>query len=449
MSTEHSAESMTTPSVNEDAVGERTINEDTARIAARAALVGTAMEWYDFFLFTTAAAIIFNVQFFYSEDKVVALLASFGTMAVGFVARPIGGIIFGHLGDRMGRKTVLMITIVGIGISTGLIGVLPTYFNIGIWAPVMLVILRICQGLAVGGEWGSAVTAAVESAPPEKRARYAAYPQIGSPIGTLLSSGGFFIVGALIPPAAFEAWGWRIPFLIALPMLGVALYVRQQLEETPVFQQLEESHKAEVPALQVVKHSPVQVLVGFGTNFLGLAGFFLVTTFVVSYGKNFLGLSSNLMLGATLFAAAVEILILIYFGRLGEKLGAARVSALGGILTIVVAFPVFFLVETKVAALVIIGMTVGVACLSIPYAVNGALLTALFPPHYRLSGVSMCANISAIFAGFIPALATASLGWSNNAWWPAPIMLMVIAAVTTVASLFAPRVSIAVHGYRA
>lgn len=426
------------------------LNEDTARTAARAALVGTAMEWYDFFLFTTASAIIFNIQFFPSDNKVLALLQSFATMAVGFLARPVGGLIFGHVGDRFGRKTVLMITIVGIGISTGLIGVLPTLTQIGVWAPIMLVILRICQGLAVGGEWGSAVTAAVESAPAHRRSRYAAYPQIGSPIGTLLSSGGFFIVGVLVPAGAFESWGWRIPFLLAIPMLVVALYIRTKLEETPVFKEIEdEAHAMEVPVLQVVKNSPVQVLVGFGTNFLGLAGFFLMTTFVVSYGTNFLGLSANLMLAATLVAATCEIFVLIFFGRLGEKWGPARVSALGALLTILVSFPVFFMVETKIAIVVIVGMSLGVACLSIPYAVNGALLTALFPPQYRLTGVSMCANISAIIAGFVPAIATAALGWSNQEWWPAPIMLIIIAGVTVAASLIAPRMSIPEAGYRA
>ena len=424
------------------------VDEATARTAARAALVGTAMEWYDFFLFTTASAIVFNIQYFVSEDATIALLQSFGTMAVGFVARPIGGLIFGHLGDRVGRKAVLMITIIGIGLATGLIGILPTYATIGIWAPVILVVLRICQGLAVGGEWGSAVTAAVESAPPEKRARYAAYPQIGSPIGTLMSSGGFFIVGVLVPAESFDSWGWRIPFLVAIPLLFVAVYIRQKLEETPVFQELEDAgEKAAAPLIQVLRHSGVQVVVGFGANFLGLAGFFLVTTFVVSYGRNFLGLSANLMLGATLVAAAAEIFILIFFGRLGEKIGAAKVSVIGAVATVIVAFPVFFMVETKIAILVILGMTVGVCCLSIPYAVNGALLTALYPAEYRLSGVALSANISAIFAGFIPMIATWALGISGGAWWPAPVMLIIIAAITGISALIAPKLSIRERGY--
>ncbi|WAL39927.1 MULTISPECIES: MFS transporter [Brevibacterium] len=425
-------------------------DEKTARTAATAALVGTAMEWYDFFLFTTASALVFNVQFFDKGDPFLASLSSFATMAVGFVARPIGGLIFGHLGDRVGRKTVLMITIVGIGITTGLIGVLPNYATIGVAAPVLLVVLRICQGLAVGGEWGGAVTAAVESAPAEKRARYAAYPQIGSPIGTLLSSGGFFLVGLLITqPGAFDSWGWRIPFLLALPLLLVAVYVRSKLEETPVFQEIEAEHeKAAAPIVQVLKHSWLQVIVGFGTNFVGLGGFFLVTTFVVSYGKNTLGLSNSLMLGATLVAAACEILIIVFFGRLGERWGAAKVSTFGGIATVLVAFPIFLMVDTKQPLLVILGMTIGVCCLSIPYAVNGALLTALFPAHYRLSGVSLCANISAIFAGFIPMLATAFQHMAGDAWWPAPIMLVVIAGITAVCSVLAPRLSIDVPGYR-
>ncbi len=425
-------------------------DEHTARTAATAALVGTAMEWYDFFLFTTASALVFNVQFFSNDDPFLATLSSFATMAVGFVARPIGGLIFGHLGDRVGRKTVLMITIVGIGVTTALIGLLPNYASIGVTAPILLVLLRVCQGLAVGGEWGGAVTAAVESAPPEKRARYAAYPQIGSPIGTLMSSGGFFLVGlAITNPDHFDAWGWRIPFLAALPLLLVAVYVRNKLEETPVFQELEAEHaKSAAPILQVLRHSPLQVIVGFGANFLGLGGFFLVTTFVVSYGKNTLGLSNNLMLGATLVAAALEIVVLIVFGRVGEKIGAAKVSVIGGIATVIVAFPIFLMVDTKNPVLVILGMTIGVACLSTPYAVNGALLTALFPPQYRLSGVSLCANISAIFAGFIPMLATALLHASGGAWWPAPLMLIVIAAITAICSAIVPKLSIEVAGYK-
>ena len=424
------------------------VDETTARKAATAALVGTAMEWYDFFLFTTAAAIVFNVQYFHSEDPAMATIQSFATMGVGFVARPIGAFLFGHLGDRIGRKAVLMITIIGIGVATGLIGLLPTYFQIGIWAPIALVALRIVQGLAVGGEWGGAVTVAVENAPPAKRARYAVFPQIGSPIGTLMSSGGFFLMAVIVPTQAFDAWGWRIPFLAAIPLLLVAVYIRKQLEESPIFRELEEAgEKESAPVLELFRKSFPQVLVGMGANFLGVGGFFLVTTFVVSYGTGVLGMTKPLMLGATLAAAAIEIVVLIYFGRLAERLGVSRVAVIGSVATIVIAFPIFLMIESTAPVLVILGVTIGVACLSIPYAVNGALTTALFPPSHRLSGVAISANLSAMVSGFVPMLATVFLAATDNAWWPAPAMLAVIAAITGICSLIAPRVSEDIPGY--
>ncbi len=421
----------------------------TARRAATAALVGTAMEWYDFFLFSTAAAIVFNIHFFASDDKITALLASFGTMAVGFIARPIGGIIFGHLADKAGRKLVLMITVIGIGAATGLIGLLPTYTTIGVWAPILLIVLRVVQGLAVGGEWGSAVTAAVESAPPEQRARYAALPQVGSPIGTILSSGGFFIIGVLLPPESFEAWGWRIPFLAAIPLLIVALFIRKHLDETPEFQRImEEGENDSVPFFKLLKEAPAGITVGFMANLLGVAGFFVVTTFAVSYGKNFLGLSANLMLAATMIGAVLEIIGIVVYGRIGERIGSAKASFIGAALTIVFAFPMFWLIETKSAVLVIIGVAAGILIVSLSYAVNGSVITALFKPEYRTSGVSLCANLSAIVAGFMPMLATLFLGMVDGAWWPAPLMLMTLAAITAVGSILAPKVSLQIKGYR-
>ncbi|WP_257963430.1 MFS transporter [Brevibacterium ravenspurgense] len=423
--------------------------ERTARRAATAALVGTAMEWYDFFLFSTAAAIVFNIHFFASDDKVTALLASFGTMAVGFIARPIGGIIFGHLADKAGRKLVLIITVTGIGVATGLIGVLPTFATIGVWAPTLLIVLRIVQGLAVGGEWGSAVTAAVESAPPEKRARYAVMPQVGSPIGTILSSGAFFVIGVLLPPESFEAWGWRIPFLAAIPLLLVALFIRKHLDETPEFQKLiAEGEKESVPFFKLLKEAPLGIIVGFMTTLLGVAGFFVVTTFAVSYGKNFLGLPANLMLAATMIGAVLQIIVMILYGRVGEKIGSARASLIGGLLTMAFAFPMFWLIETKISVLVICGVAAGITSVSLSYAVNGSVITALFKPEYRTSGVSLCSNLAAIVAGFMPMLATLFLGMVDGAWWPAPLMLMTLAAITAIGSVLAPKVSLQIQGYR-
>ena len=223
-----------------------------ARRVAVGAFVGTALEWYDFFLYGTAASLVFNRLFFATDDAVVATLAAFASFAVGFAARPLGGIIFGHLGDRIGRRACLLITVVMIGIVTGLVGVLPDFADIGIAAPVLLTLLRLLQGVAVGGEWGGAITLAVEHAPPEKRGRYAAMPQIGSPVGTLLSSGAFLLV-ALLPPEDFDSWGWRLPFLAAFPLVAVALWLRRRVEESPLFDRLlAEDARASAPVREVI-----------------------------------------------------------------------------------------------------------------------------------------------------------------------------------------------------
>ncbi|CEA09254.1 Inner membrane metabolite transport protein YhjE [Arthrobacter saudimassiliensis] len=423
------------------------ISEKTAGQVAFAALVGTALEWYDFFLFTTASALVFNVQYFISEDPVQATLYSFGTLAVGFVARPIGGVICGMLGDKFGRKKILMITIVGIGVVTGLIGLLPTHASIGVAAPVLLIVLRILQGLAVGGEWSGAVTIAVENAPPAKRARYAAMPQIGSPIGTLLSSGGFFLVAALISEDNFDSWGWRIPFLAAIPLLLVALWIRSRLSESPQFEALMASGETEhAPVRRTFLESWRQILIGMASTLLGVGGFYLVTTFSVYYGTSILGLPQALMLLATLVAAAVEIPILIWGGRLGEKFGASRVILWGGAAAVLAAFPVFLAVQSGEPVLVVLGVTVGVACLSLPYAVSGTALTGLFPAKTRYTGVAIASNAASVISGFVPMAATALLAAASNSIVPIALLLMVIAGFTAVSGLLIPRWSVVEKG---
>jgi MFS family permease len=280
--------------VNEDVAVEanatRQITDKEATKVAIGALIGTAMEWYDFFLFSAAAALIFNVQYFHSQDALAAAMASFAAFGVGLVFRPLGGMFFGAMGDRLGRRRTLMITIVGIGVVTGAIGALPTYAAIGIAAPMLLVLLRIVQGLFVGGEWSGAMTIVVENAPVARRARYAALPQIGSPIGTLLSSGGFYLMTVLFSKQNFDAFGWRIPFLAAIPMLPIALYIRSRLDESPVFAQLREKGETErTPVRTVVVESWKQIIVGTATALLGVGGFYLVTAFVGYYGVRILG----------------------------------------------------------------------------------------------------------------------------------------------------------------
>ncbi|HET6393393.1 MAG TPA: MFS transporter [Blastococcus sp.] len=419
-----------------------TVTEADARKVAFGAFVGTALEWYDFFLYGTAASLVFNRLYFASGDPVIATLAAFASFAVGFAARPLGAILFGHLGDRIGRRKCLIITVTLIGFVTGAIGLLPTYFSIGVAAPILLTLLRLLQGVAVGGEWGGAVTLAVEHAPKKHRGRYAAMPQIGSPIGTLLSSGAFLAV-SLLPQESFDSWGWRIPFLAAFPLLYIAIWIRRRVEESPLFEQLlRDDELASSPVRDVVTRTFPQLLVGAGSTLLGVGGFYLITTFVISYGTANLGMPRSVLLTATLVAAVVEILVLIAGGRLAERYGPGRITLLGGLVSAVIAFPTFWLIDTTNTALVIIGVTLAVACLSIPYAVSGALLTDLFPAKLRYSGVALSANIASVISGFVPLLATALLTVSDGRSWSAALLLIVIALITAGCGALAPRMSL-------
>jgi MFS family permease len=426
------------------------IDERVTQRVALGALVGTALEWYDFFLFTTASALVFNIQFFATKDPILAGIFSFATLAIGFIVRPIGGVVFGMMGDKLGRKKILMITIVGIGVVTGLIGVLPNYAAIGVAAPVLLVLLRIVQGLAVGGEWSGAMIIAIENAPAAKRGRYAALPQLGSPIGTILSSGGFALLAALVSKDSFDAWGWRIPFLVAIPLLLISLWIRSKLSESPEFEALMEAEEVEKSPLRgVLKNSWKQILVGMTSALLGVGGFYLVTTFVVFYGTTVLKLDRNLMLTATLIAAILEIPALLAGGRMAERFGASKVILGGGIATVLLAFPTFLAVESKSPVLVIAGMSIGVMALSIPYAVSGVALAGMFPTQTRYTGVAIASNLAGLISGFVPMIATATLAASANSWVPSAWMLVIIALLTALSGLVIPALSIKHEGIKA
>jgi MFS family permease len=412
--------------------------DEHARRVAAAAFVGTAMEWYDFFLFGAAASLVFN-RLYFTGEPAAATLAALATFAVGFVARPLGAIVFGHLGDRIGRRTTLIVTVTMIGVVTGLIGLLPSYADVGLLAPVALVVLRVLQGVAVGGEWAGAVTLAVEHAPLVRRGRYATMPQIGSPVGSVLSSGAFFAV-SLLPQGSFDAWGWRVPFLVAFPLLLVALYLRRRVAESPRFERLRsEQGRATSPVREVVVHAWPQLLVGAGTALLGLGGFYLATTFVISYGTGTLHLPGTLLLGATLIAAVVEIPLLVVCGRLAERHGAARVTIAGAVASLVCAFPMFWLVDTRVTGLVLLGVTLGRLVLSIPYAVSGYLLAELFPARLRYSGVGLANNAAAVVSGFVPLIASALLVAAGGASWTAALIVVVLALVTLASAPLVPR----------
>jgi MFS family permease len=411
-----------------------------ARKIAVSAFVGTALEWYDFFLFGTAAALVFN-RLYFTGEPASATLAAFATFAVGFAARPLGAILFGHLGDRIGRRTCLLLTVTMIGVVTGLIGLLPTYLSIGIIAPIALLLLRLLQGIAVGGEWAGAVTLVVEHVPVARRGRYTAMLQMGSPMGSLLSSGAFLLV-ALLPPDRFDSWGWRLPFLAAFPLLLVAIYLRRQAHESPLFQQmLATGTRSRSPVREVLVTAWAPLLVGAGTAFLGLGGFYLATTYMISYGTDTLGLPRGLMLAAGLISAAVEIPLLVVVGRLAERYGALRMTIVGGLLSALVVFPMFWLVDSRSTIAVILGVTLGRTILSIPYGVTGMLLAQLFPARLRYSGVALALNAASVASGFVPLLATVLQIAVGGASWTAAVLVVVMAAVSVGSALLVPKLA--------
>jgi len=410
-----------------------------------AVVVGTALEHYDFFLYGTAAALIFNHQYFTSDNPLVASMAAFATFAVGFIARPLGAVIFGHLGDTIGRRKTLIISLLLVGVATGLIGAIPNYAAIGIIAPVALVALRFIQGISFGGEWAGAVTLATEHAPKGKEGRYASLPQLGSPIGNILSSGAFLAL-SLLPPETFSAWGWRIPFLAAFPLLFVALWIRALVDESPDFKKVEKSAEVQkLPALKVISTAPGAMLTAAALAFISIGGFFLVTTFAISYGTGTVGLSSATMLTATLSAAAVQIFTVIISGRLSERIAPTKIAAFGCILTATLAFPAIMALSSGSEVLAIVAVVIIVQPIAMSYAVTGVILPKLFSPEIRYSGVAIGFNIAGLVGGFMPMIATYFLISSGSQAWTIGALLLAIALISLAGVASARRVMGRLH----
>jgi len=408
------------------------------RLVGLASLIGTTIEWYDFFLYGTAAALVLNQIFFPTLDPFSGTLTALATYAVAFVARPLGGTVIGHYGDRIGRKSMLVLTLMIMGIATFLIGLLPTYAQLGSFAAVLLVLLRIGQGFGVGGEWGGAVLMAVEHAPEGRRGFYGSWPQIGVPAGLLLST-VVYIPFASLPQEQFLSWGWRVPFLLSIVLVGVGLLIRVRIVETPAFSQVKErGHEARQPILEVLQHYPREVLMVMGARLAENGAFYLYTVFILVYGTQRVHMDRNVILNGILIAAALELAAIPLFGALSDYVGRRPVYLFGSIFTALWAYPLFRLLDTGSPTMVWIGLVLALAVgHAAMYAPQGAFFSELFGARVRYSGASLGAQLSSVIAGGLsPIIATAFLKYGyGRAALSAYIIGM--AVITTVSVAFA------------
>jgi metabolite-proton symporter len=387
------------------------------RLVAVASMIGTTIEWYDFFLYGTAAALVFNRLFFPTFDPLTGTLAAFGSYTVGFIARPIGGIIIGHCGDRYGRKSMLVLTLVVMGVATFGIGLLPTYAQIGPWAAVALVVLRLAQGFGVGGEWGGAVLMAVEHAPAGSRGFYGSWPQIGVPAGLLLST-AVFGAFARLPDDQFLAWGWRVPFLSSIVLVAVGLIIRLRILETPVFARLKaERSEARQPIRELLQTRRKEVLLAMGARLAENGAFYIYTVFVLVYGTQKVGIDRQTILNGVLIVAACAVFSIPACGALSDRLGRRPVYLFGACATALFAYPLFWLLDTGSTPLVWLALAIALVFGHSPmYGPQAAFLSELFGTRVRYSGASLGSQLSSVLAGGLsPFIATALLPHGRGA----------------------------------
>ncbi len=374
-----------------------------------ASFIGTTVEWYDFFLYGTFAALVFNKLFFPNVDPLIGTLSAYGTFAIGFLARPLGGIIFGHYGDRIGRKSMLVWSLLLMGIATALIGVIPSYATIGVWAPVLLTILRFAQGIGVGGEWGGAVLMAVEHSGGERRGFHGSWPQMGVPAGSLLSTGVFFVFSNTLSESQFLAWGWRVPFLLSTILIAIGLFVRLRIMETPAFEKVKAAKReVKIPLVQVFREHPREVLVGMGMRLAQNALFYFFTVFVLSYGQQTLGYTKNTMLAGVAVAAFTGLFTTPLWGHLSDRFGRRPVYLAGAVFSMLYALPFFWLIGLGPGLPVVLAIMLGLNFgHDMMYGPQAAYFAELFGAHVRYSGASLIYQLASVISGGLsPLIAT-------------------------------------------
>ena len=414
--------------------------QQNMRRVALTSLAGTSIEWYDFFLYATAAAVIFPIAFFPQEDPTTALLISFSSLAVGFLARPLGGIVFGHFGDRIGRKRTLVVALMMMGVTTTLIGFLPTYGSIGVAAPILLVLLRFVQGLAIGGQWGGAMLLVTESAPADQRGWYGAYAQAGAPLGVVLANLAFIGVSSSMSDEAFMDWGWRLPFIASIVLIGISMYIQLKIEDTEAFRSLSDAQSATDKPAETVKRSPVieairkypkRIMLAAGAFLSVQVTFYILIAFVISYGMQSpdLMLSKDLMLTAVLVAAAIMVPTQFYFSGLSDRIGRKNVYRWGAILTGAWGFALFPLIDTGNPLFICLAITMGLLFLGMQYGPQAAYFTELFSTEVRYSGASLGYQLGAIIGGAL-APTIAVLLWDSFGIFYVSVYIAIAALLT-------------------
>jgi MFS family permease len=415
---------------------------DRRRVAAAAA-TASAVEWYDYFVFGTASALVFGRQFFPAISPVAGILASFATFAVGFMARPIGGIIAGHLGDKRGRKPMLVAALTVMGLATTAIALLPTYSLIGIFAPIALVLLRVLQGIAVGAQWGGAMLLATEYAPEGKRGLYSSLVQMGVPIGVVTANSAFLLAQSITSPSAFMTWGWRLPFVVGVFVLALAWFIHARVEETPEFRQAEanlaaaERTAVRSPLREVLRHHLGTVLLAAGSFLVNTATFYILTTGVLDYATRELGMPRGPVLATVIVISLTQLCVLAVSAKVSDRVGRIKIYTIGAVGLLVWAIPLFLLIDTATMLGFIVANLIGSLFLSIMYGPQAALFAELFTPEMRYTGASMGYQIAAVFGGglapFIMVLLLESTGTSLSV--SAYIILLGLIALFSIAVL--------------
>lgn len=405
---------------------------------AAASFVGGLLEWYDFYIFAIATALVFGDLFFPPGDPLMNTMAAFAAFASGFLARPLGGLIFGHIGDRVGRKSCLLATLLIIGACTFLIGLLPDYEKAGLWAPVCLVFLRVMQGIGLGGEYGGASLMTIEHAPLHQRGFWGSLPQAASPAGLLLANGVFGLC-ALLPTEDFLSWGWRVPFLLSIVMLAAAVYIRVNIAETPEFRRAEtRAEKGSAPLIELWRTHRRNLLLATGVRLSETVSSNLIKSFGLTYVTLYLGLARGTALAALMAASLAGLAAMPLFGLFGDRIGARGLTLLGNFLLILLAVPYFALLETRSPAAVWVGF-IGLFILGpmLLLSVQATFFTQLFRTSVRYSGLSAAYQVSAILGGFTPLIALWLLRWSDGAPWLVAAFLAAVAAVSFCCALSA------------